>query len=281
MNNTLILLLLIVTQSFGDMWLSKAMKVFGHVDFNVSVLEKLVVYLSTSPWIWLGISSLICSLILYMTAISRFDLSYVLPIHSLTHVLNAFLAWLVLGESISGMRWLATIMITVGVLTVGLSQHRENISNHLRSKKNNALNQAKRKSNLPILLVPFGIYLSNIWLGVLALVCADAAGDVLTAVGMKQIGRVTLSSPPEMLKLGRKVLLNRVIISAVICHAIGFFIFISLLSWADISLIRPATALTYVLSILGARLLLKEHLTSGRLVGVLVIGAGVAMISYS
>ncbi|MGF1601823.1 MAG: EamA family transporter [Thermosynechococcaceae cyanobacterium] len=280
MKNVLNLLFLILTQSLGDMWLSKGMKVFGHVEFNISNLDQLIIYLFTSPWIWLGVLTLICSLFLYMTAISRLDLSYVLPIHSFTHVLNAFLAWLVLDESISGIRWLATILITLGVLIVGLSQNHTK-SSTATAKKERTLFEKDKKINLPIFLFPFGLYLSKIWLGVLVLVFADATGDVLTAMGMKQVGRVTLGSFSEMLKLVKRVFLNRIIISAIACHALGFFIFISLLSWADISLIRPATASTYIFSLLGAHLFLKEKITTGRLAGIAMIGGGVAMISYS
>ncbi|MGB7417318.1 MAG: EamA family transporter [Thermosynechococcaceae cyanobacterium] len=280
MKNVLNLLLLILTQSLGDMWLSKGMKVFGHVEFNLLRLDQLIVYLFTSPWIWLGVLTLICSLLLYMTAISRLDLSYVLPIHSFTHVLNAFLAWLVLGESVSGIRWLATIMITIGVLIVGLSQSHTDRSK-AKVTKERTFFKRNHKSNLSIFLFPLGLYLSKIWVGILVVVFADATGDVLTAVGMKQVGRVTLGSFSEMLRLVKTVFLNRVIISAIAFHALAFFIFISLLSWADISLIRPATALTYVLSLLGAYLFLNEQITRGRLAGIAMIGGGVALISYS
>ena len=57
-----------------------------------------------------------------------------------------------------------------------------------------------------------------------------------------------------------KVITNPIIISGITCQGIAFFSFISVLSWADISFVRPATALTYIISMLGAKLILKEDI---------------------
>ncbi len=134
---------------------------------------------------------------------------------------------------------------------------------------------------LPFLFFPLGIYLSKIWSLILLVVCADAAGDLLTAVGMKQIGRVTFRSLPEMLKLGRGIFRSRIVLSVIACHAIAFVMFIVLLNWADISLIRSATALTYIFSLLGAHFILKEYVSSKRLAGIFIIGGGGAVIARS
>jgi len=83
---------LILTQVLGDIGLSRAMRDFGAVTFHWSVIPALIGFLLTNVWIWMGVCCLLLSLVIYLTAISRLDLSYVLPIHSFSYVLNAILA---------------------------------------------------------------------------------------------------------------------------------------------------------------------------------------------
>jgi len=51
-----------------------------------------------------------------------------------------------------------------------------------------------------------------------------------------------------------------------------------LLSWADVSFVIPATALSYVVGALGARILLGERLGPMRWVGILLVSLGVAIV---
>ncbi|WLT39225.1 hypothetical protein NON20_06295 [Synechocystis sp. B12] len=45
-----------------------------------------------------GVITLLFALFLYFTATSRLDLSLVLPLFSSSYILNALLAWLILGK---------------------------------------------------------------------------------------------------------------------------------------------------------------------------------------
>jgi drug/metabolite transporter (DMT)-like permease len=53
--------------------------------------------------------------------------------------------------------------------------------------------------------------------------------------------------------------------------------FITVLSWSEISFFRPATALTYLFSMLGAKLMLRETFTREKLIGITLIGIGVVL----
>ena len=63
--------------------------------------------------------------------------------------------------------------------------------------------------------------------------------------------------------------------------AVAFFSLLALLSWADASLVIPATALSYVAGALGAKFLLGEKVAAIRWAGVLLVCAGVALLSVS
>ena len=53
----------------------------------------------------------------------------------------------------------------------------------------------------------------------------------------------------------------------------------TLLSWADLSYVLPVTSIGYVLVALAGRVLLQEQITTQRWAGILLIMAGVALVS--
>jgi len=265
--NIVLLLAVVTTQVLGDIGLSQGMKLFGAVEsYDLGSLGRLALYLLTSPWIIGGAATLVASLFLYLSAVSRLDLSVVMPLMASSYIVNAFLAWLLLRESVSPQRWLSALVIALGVGLIYQSESRSG--------------RPAPPSSLPSLwLLPAVLILSRLWLGVLILVIADSAGDLLTARGAKQIGAISFQSPLAVLSWVGQVLRHPLILLGVSCQTLAFICFLSLLSWADISLVRPATALGYGVSLLGARFLLGERIPPGRWLGIGVIGFGVALVA--
>lgn len=277
MKNIFLLASLVLTQVLGDIWLSRGMKEFGGANlFNFSGFVALIMYMFTSPWIWLGAATLVTSLLLYYVAVSRLDLSFVLPINASSYVFNALLAWIILKEQVSPIRWMSALTITSGVFIVSINE------NPWTQKTLSAAIEHRTKSwfkRSTLFLFPLSLAIPKTWLFILIVAFADGFGDLFNAKGMKQIGAVKLAPLPQMLELGRKIITNPWIIQGIICQTIAFLSFVSALSWADISFVRPATALTYVISLLGARFVLKERIELVRLVGIIVVGIGISIIA--
>ena len=263
----LLLAFLSITQVLGDIFLSRGMKDFvGFDPSDPTIILYLITYVLTNHGIVLGLGILIISLSLYLTAISKLDLSYVLPIHASSYVLNGIFAWAILGEDVTGMRWVSTFIISCGALCVGLSE-----SSTADSVQHNNL----KSRNLPLFFLPFSLTISKTWLAIMISSVSDASGDLLLAVGMKKIGEIERVTLPEVKKMIIKIITSPLIISGIACQGIAFFSFISVLSWTDISFARPATALTYIISMLGAKLILKENIQRQKLWGIILIGLGV------
>ena len=282
MSKYLVLCVLVSFQVLGDVWLSRGMKQVGGVSyFNPAALVSIGLHVLTNPWIVLGILFLLGSLLLYLAAISRLDLSYVLPMTAGKYVLSAFCALLILEESVSPIRWGGTALVSSGVLLVALGEAAS--ERRAQRKKEN------RGSSL--LLLPFSVLTlpsfgaailqSQSLIGIVIMALAASTGDILLTVGMKQVGEVSIMRPRSLLALARRVLTNPFISLGVVCMTADFFLFIALLSRADLSLIMPMTALSYPFSILGSHYVLKERLTAGRLAGTGLIGVGVALISLT
>lgn len=277
--NFILLIILVITQVLGDIWLSQGMKIYGEVtSYSPQAILSLFSYLFTSFWIWLGVATLALSWFLYLISVSRMDLNYVLSIGSSNHIFNAFMAWLMLHEFVSPLRWLATIIIAVGVLIVGLSKYQSDKYYKIQVEN---INKNKPKIKNFLLSLPFSFYLSKIWLGILLLVIADSCGDLLTAKGMKNIGSISSFSLLAIINWLTKIATNLSLLCGVLSQAIALLIFLSLLSWGDISLIRPASSLAYILSLLSAKYILNEKINKTRLLGIIIISCGIVIISLT
>lgn len=74
------------------------------------------------PLVLVGIALLILWTLLKMTLLSHVDLSYYLPVTSIGYALNAVAGWALLGERISGQRWVGIALITAGAYLAGRTQ---------------------------------------------------------------------------------------------------------------------------------------------------------------
>ena len=125
MKNFVVLALVVVLQVIGNVFLSRGMRQVGGAGaLSRSTLLDFGLHTVTNPCVLLGVTLLIAFFILYLTALSRLDLSFVLPMTAATYVLTALFSWLILRETISPARWAGTLAVTVGILLVGASEQR-------------------------------------------------------------------------------------------------------------------------------------------------------------
>lgn len=122
----LVLVAVMLTASFGDMFLSVGMREVGPV--SIHHLSTLLAALRI-PWILAGIALLTIFFASYLTALSWADLTFVLPATSFGYVIIALLAHFWRHEYIAPTRWIGILLITLGVgfVTRGPSYtHHEN-----------------------------------------------------------------------------------------------------------------------------------------------------------
>jgi drug/metabolite transporter (DMT)-like permease len=102
-----------------------------------------------------------------------------------------------------------------------------------------------------------------------------SVGDSLLSHGMKQVGSVSLRQLPTIVL----AVLNPWVTLGIL-FLLGFFAaYMMALSWADLTYVLPATSLGYVLLALIARFLLHEQVTASRWLGILLISAGVGLVT--
>jgi transporter family protein len=110
-------------------------------------------------------------------------------------------------------------------------------------------------------------------------VLGGSAGDVFITKGMKQTGEISTVHLGKLARVALRVLTNVNFLIGIFFMACSFFAFLAVLSWADLSFVLPATSLSFVITTIGAKFVLKEEISRLRLAGTLLVCVGVALIS--
>ncbi|HUZ47030.1 MAG TPA: EamA family transporter [Terriglobia bacterium] len=110
------------------------------------------------------------------------------------------------------------------------------------------------------------------------IVVAGQGGDISLSMAMKQMGEVKSFTPRNLARtLGRSFQIGWMWLGIGLM-AVGFFSLLALLSWANVSLVVPATASSYIVGAMGAQFLLGERVDKMRWIGVLIVCVGVAIV---
>ena len=119
---------------------------------------------------------------------------------------------------------------------------------------------------------------------VLSLILVDVAlnvvGQLSLKFGMSRVGNFSLSLP-SLISVFARAAVNPFIILGVCCYGTGFLVWLVVLSNAVVSYAYPMISLGYVFTALLAWLLLGEHVTATRFVGILITCLGVFIIARS
>jgi drug/metabolite transporter (DMT)-like permease len=119
------------------------------------------------------------------------------------------------------------------------------------------------------------------WVAIALLVMETTAGDILISRAMKQIGDLQeLRRRAGFFWVVFRVLGNGTFLVGIGCMALSFFSLLVALSWADLSLVGPASAsLTFLTNALAARFFLKERVDRRRWAAAVFVAAGVALLA--
>ena len=103
-------------------------------------------------------------------------------------------------------------------------------------------------------------------------------GHVFLAKGMRPVGDL-IDAPSNRLGMVVRAISNPWLILGVVLQASFFFIYLALLTRADVSLVLPLTAIDYIVVAVLAQLMLGEVVTPVRWTGMALIVVGVGLLS--
>jgi drug/metabolite transporter (DMT)-like permease len=117
--------IMIIAGPLGNVLLGKGMQGAGSTAIqSIPDLAHVVGQVFVNPWVWLGIGSLLTFFVANILVLSWADYSFVQPASSMAYGVVALLSVLVLGESVTPLRWMGIAIICLGVFIVGRTHPR-------------------------------------------------------------------------------------------------------------------------------------------------------------
>jgi multidrug transporter EmrE-like cation transporter len=93
----------------------------GHFEFAAGNIVPVGLRLALEPFILGGVACYVVSLVVWIMALSRVEVSIAYPMLSIGYVINAVAAWYLFGESLTALRLTGIGFIVVGVFLVARS----------------------------------------------------------------------------------------------------------------------------------------------------------------
>jgi drug/metabolite transporter (DMT)-like permease len=119
------ILIMIIAGPLGNVLLGKGMQSIGATSIaSVADVFQVAGRVLSNPSIWLGVASLLAFFVANILVLSWADYSFVQPASSMAYGVVALLSMLLLGESITPLRWLGIAIICFGVFIVGRTHPR-------------------------------------------------------------------------------------------------------------------------------------------------------------
>jgi drug/metabolite transporter (DMT)-like permease len=115
----IIVLIAAVLGGTGHVMLSKGMKTIGDLtEAPTGRLGGMIGRVVGNPWVLLGVAFQAAFFFLYMTLLSRADVSWLLPVTAVDYIVVALLAHYLLGEAVTPVRWAGIGLVVTGVVLV-------------------------------------------------------------------------------------------------------------------------------------------------------------------
>jgi drug/metabolite transporter (DMT)-like permease len=118
----------------------------------------------------------------------------------------------------------------------------------------------------------------RIFITLVILLLAGTGGDIAVAHATKRVGEVGSFAPGAILRFLGRAFCDGWMWIGIAQLTVAFCSLLALLSWAPVSFVVPAMALSYVTGGLGGRYFLGERLTPVRWLGIGLVSAGVALV---
>jgi multidrug transporter EmrE-like cation transporter len=117
----LLVLLGVLLNAIAQLLLKAGTNAVGPFEFSAANALPVGFKLGTEPHILGGIACYVVSVVVWIMALSRVEVSVAYPMLSIGYVLNALAAWYWLGEAVTPLRLVGIGIIIVGVYVVARS----------------------------------------------------------------------------------------------------------------------------------------------------------------
>ena len=111
----------VLLNAFAQLLLKAGVRQVGHFDFSLANAWPIGTELATNLPILGGLACYVVSVVVWILALSRVEVSIAYPMLSIGYVVNAGLAWFLFGEAVGPQRLAGIAVIIIGVIIVARS----------------------------------------------------------------------------------------------------------------------------------------------------------------
>lgn len=111
----------VLLNAVAQLALKASVTEMGAIQMSMGNIMPVTLRLASEPWLWVGLFCYGISVIVWILALSRVDVSIAYPMLSIGYVVNAFAAWALFGEMLSAGRIAGIGIIIIGVYVLGRS----------------------------------------------------------------------------------------------------------------------------------------------------------------
>jgi drug/metabolite transporter (DMT)-like permease len=123
MREALLLFLVVVSGTGGEICVTRAMKHVGEVtDFRPMALVRVILQAMKVSWMWIGISMMALAFFSLLAVLSIENVSFVVPVTALNYAAGALGGKFFLGERVTPRRWAGVLLVCVGVTLVWIGK---------------------------------------------------------------------------------------------------------------------------------------------------------------
>ena len=111
----------VLLNAIAQLALKASVNATGVIGLDPASLWSSANTLFINAWLWLGLVCYAVSVVVWLLALSRVDVSIAYPMLSIGYVVNAIAAWQLFGESLGQGRLLGIGIIIIGVFVLARS----------------------------------------------------------------------------------------------------------------------------------------------------------------
>ncbi|MCL4800389.1 MAG: EamA family transporter [Burkholderiales bacterium] len=111
----------VLLNAVAQLLLKAGTNAVGRFEFSVGNVLPVGTKLAFQPYIAGGIACYVVSVVIWILALSRTEVSIAYPMLSIGYIVNAVAAWYLFGEAVTPMRLVGIGIIVVGVFLVARS----------------------------------------------------------------------------------------------------------------------------------------------------------------
>ena len=113
-----LILLGVLLNATAQLCLKQGMRQVGHFAFSLNNLAPIGFKVALNPFVFAGLVCYVVSVVVWLLALSRVEVSYAYPLLSVGYIVTAFAGQLFFGEALGPMRWAGILVICLGVYLV-------------------------------------------------------------------------------------------------------------------------------------------------------------------